>query len=222
MNYISKQDGKSFKTKEDLIAHLLNSYSMEVQESNYKDLIDNISLQASLVEVLSVEKFKDKGVELSVLYKNKNGGSLTSEDIIIGEVDYYDAYDVMKCADETELIEYLNSYYVKYDEIEKMLINKFSVESCELKSIYTGDYNNTAQLYIEFYINDVKYEVRYDFEDSIEQFYNQVNSRFVKAIEGIVENYWDSTSHNEVFRLDGVELKDFLKNGKNVKIEILN
>ncbi|MCL1700755.1 hypothetical protein [Lysinibacillus sp. Bpr_S20] len=226
MEYFSKLDNKSFTTKETLIDHLVKNYSMKVEKSDYTDIIDKINKAAPYVSVNSINKDSKDMLIVSISYHNKQGNYLHGEEIVLegGAIQDYDYWDYMVCKDTDGLISYITSYYNKADLIESILIDKFGMcnDSFELMDIHTGGHDSNAAIYFKFYIDDIKYERRYDFGDSDDDLFNQINSLFVKEIEGVIENRWNSCSHSQIFRVSGVDVNEFLKDGKKVKIEILD
>lgn len=221
MEYISKIDNKSFTTKEGLIDHLLEHYSLEAEESDFKDIIGRIQKELPLVKVESVKK-DSKNVLVDITYYNMKGHRLDGERIIIGKVEDYDYYGEMICDNLDEVIESLTSFYQKVGEVEKMLIEEFSANTFTMNDIHTGGHDSNRTIYFDYEIDDTVYESRYDFGDTLNQLYNQINSRFVKEIEGRIENHWDSSQNCEVFRIDGVDIKEFLIEGKPALIRILD
>jgi hypothetical protein len=222
MEYISKIDNKSFTTREGLVDHLLKYFSMEVAESDYKSIIDRIQSDNPLVEVESIEKGKKDELIINVSYSNKEGKHLGGERVIIGKVDSYDYYEEMVCDNLDEAISYVSSYYKKADDVEHLVMTKFESYSFSFDSIYTAGIDNNASIYFSFMSNGETFNMSYNFGDSLEQLYNQINSKFTREIEGTVENCWDHCSSSEIFRIDGVEVRDFLKDGKRVRIELLD
>lgn len=222
MEYVSKVDSKSFTTKEGLVEHLLKYFSMEVTESNYKSIIDRIQNEQPLVEVESIEKGRKDELIINVNYSNKEGKHLAGERVIIGKVDAYDYYEEMVCDNLDEAISYVSSYYKKADEVEHLVMTKFESHSFSFDSIYTAGLDNNASIYFTFKSNEETFNMSYDFGDSLEQLHNQINSTFVSTIEGKVENRWDSGMNSEVFRLEGIDIKGFLKDGNRYRIELLD
>lgn len=221
MEYISKIDGKTFTTKEALIDHLISYYSIESEDTEIKDALQFIQSRVPLVEIESITKNIEGSLVIGIDLYNENRKHLVNELITVKKeitTDYFET----TFSSLDEVVEYLTTFYNKFEDIKKMITSRFNSESIVFTDIYTGDHNNNSVIYFSCLINEEDYEFHYDFGDSLEQLYNQINSKFVKKIEGNVENYWDHSSNSQVFRLNGVDIENFLKDGKRVTIEILD
>ncbi|MEK4122039.1 hypothetical protein [Lysinibacillus sp. FSL K6-0102] len=223
MEYFSKLDNKTFKTKEALIDHLISNYSMTVENDDHKDIIDKIKRAAPLVEVNSISKDDKDRIIIDLSYYNDKQECLDSEDIVVGKVVDFDYYDYNTFENLESMIEYVSSYY-KNAKLLEGLLNQYNIDndSFVITGIHTGGHDSNSEIYYRFSKDGEVFDKKLKYDDNWEEIVNQVKSIFIKNLEGTIENTWESCSHSQIFRVNGVDLDEFLVHGKKVKIEILD
>lgn len=223
MEYYSKLDNKTFTSKEALIEHLVEHYSMTMEEGNHKDMITKIKDRVPLVEIISINKDNKGNLVIAVAYYNDNKEYLDGEEIIIGKITDFDYYEYNIFEDLESLISYISSYY-KNAELIKSLLRKHDIDkdSFVVTGIHTGGHDSSPGVYFRFTKDGKIFDKKYSHSDTLKELENQIKSYFVKELEGVVENTWESCSNTQIFRVNGVDLDEFLTHGKIVKIEILD
>lgn len=209
---------KVFDNKEDLIKHILENEVMTV-ESDLGIKIHNLFTEQFPEANVSVESVNGTYGEyfVRVMY------NVHDWDFYVG--DYTEeCYENQQFENEIEAVNYYNMWFIfPINSIKRNLESKYSVSRFEVINAYDCDIDSNRKISFELKLDDKEIEIDYDFQ-GIDLFLKQINSYFVKTIEGMVVNEveHDYLGKHVTLTVDDIDVNSFLKDGKHVRITLLD
>lgn len=219
--FVCKIDNKSFNTQEELVQHLLDTYSFE----------DNNQGETALIVSKLEESFPFAIISVSELEKDNRYGDFhihmswkeyeADFSFYIGESSENSYYDYHFSTLE-EAISHYSFFIEKKDEITKLLSEHYNPDSIKIEQMYDGDYHHSGGILFVISVGEQTYHQHYLFEKTVEQFVQSFKAHFDFVVEGDVSIDSDySTGDLLEYFVNDVPVSTLLKRAKKIKIEIL-
>jgi len=222
-SYVCKLDNESFSSKEELIDHLVDKYSM-VDESE--------GLQSHIVSRL-MNAFPFAQVNVKVNEENPDSYRVSMDwkpkyedadfDFVIGKRDESEVYYLdLYFKNVEEAIMHYQNFINKYEVITEKLKEKYNPDNIYIGQFFEDSYHqDRSSILFHVVIDGETYSKQYEFGD-VDEFISMFNGYFLDRIEGELElERCASTGHEIEYWVGGIPIASMLKRARKVRIEIL-
>lgn len=209
-------DGKTFDSKKDLMNYIYKNYTMESESKSVNENYDKLlnAFPEAVIEITDIDDKSYGEVYVEMFFKKIDCAFY----FYIGEFEE-DAYGTSQFETVNDSIRYYKKYEIHTEKIKEFLFKNYDVRRFNLDHWYEGGIDDKNSIRIETTLNNKDVYIDYEFED-FELFAKKVASNFVTEIEGEISIYWDSIENVQVFTVDDIDVKNFLKSHKKAKITI--
>lgn len=219
--FVCTIDFTEFNTKEALIEHLLENYSIKQEPGeNSSDIMKKIQ-----------EAFPDANIE--VTYNHINEKPVPFVEIIISncgaQFSFYidDSLGeenrgniVYKTTDDA--IDYYKSMLGEKDKLVQAVVDKFGAEKVVVNQVFQseGYSDDSDSISFSFFVKEKEYYGCYEFE-GIDKCLRSLDGYFARTVEGLCRaDYGRYNSANTIY-VDGIDLRQLAQRAKKLKVEIL-